>query len=431
LHAALLALLTLTIASYSLRLSNHLVLAWFMLVVVLAADVARARGTTSAAADAVALAGVRGLMLATYALAFLHKLNAEYVDPRRSWAAQFAGFLCWDRGIRSANLVHAAERAAIYGTLVAEAAIPVLLVLPPVRPAGFAVALAFHFALALLGIVNFSAVMYAGLLAFVPAGSLDELTRLVPREVGAGTAAAVILACLVAVVAVTPRRANRHLPYRNRAAAWPIQLGYGVLVGWLTLVALVMARRPELARLTPVPSYRPFLAVVWGVYVLNGLAPYLGVKHEFSMAMFSNLRAEPWPHLLVPAGWRPFRLWRYVDAVQMTGVPPPDRLGADPAAQLAAHLLSRSAEYRFTPYFLHEAVRRIRAASGGGVPLEVIGVVGGRGGPQVVKFDGEARPWRDYVPLGLFPFAEPVDVLAPHSEQGLVVAGRTEQRQLF
>ena len=56
-------------------------------------------------------------------------------------------------------------------------------------------------------------------------------------------------------------------------------------------------------------------------YLVNGLGPYLGLKTNFSFAMFSNLRPIPWGHLLWRASWRPLQFARYVRIETIHGLP--------------------------------------------------------------------------------------------------------------
>ena len=175
--------------------------------------------------------------------------------------------------------------------------------MPQTQTYGLLAAIGFHFSLALLGIVNFSAVMYAALAAFLPASVQNAW----PPQLPPSQIAVVLLtaACTTAVVwLVTPRRANRHLPYRHRAPAWVIQTLFGLLTAWFVLELVHLVAHPALGqqryRLEQAGSLAPAVTLVLALYAANGLGPYLGLKTEFSMAMFSNLRCRGWNHLLLP-----------------------------------------------------------------------------------------------------------------------------------
>lgn len=419
---ACLALLSLVIASYSLRLSNHLVLGWFMLVVVC---LAHARDQ-----PALARVGTQVLVVSTYLFAFMHKLNRDYMCLEQSCAAQLASFYCWDRGFDDPRAVRLLSRFAIGSTLLCEAAIPLLLLSPATCIVAVLIGLLFHFGLALLGIVNFSAMMYAGLLAFVDAESI-EVAQATLRLAPALTALACTAFMLLAWFA-TPRHANRHCPYRFRAPATVVQLLFGALTAclllglarsWATAQALASAWR-SLDRLDCL-----LLGVLTVSFWLNGLAPYLGWKTEFSFAMFSNLRHEPWRHLVFPARLRPLQFARYVELEGIEGLPTPEQLDGDSAALLAWTCLSEPKRYHFSRYFLREAVRRIQRACAVPPVLRLRLIRDGKL-HEIEARDGElVAAELQSVSAVLFPFVFPVDSEAPHSEQGAIL--RSGQKQLF
>ena len=82
LYPLLLLALSLLIASYSLRLSNHLVAAWFMGLLLCLDLLFQTPARRGLAPTPFFLSGVQIVVGLTYALAFLHKLNPEYLSPR-------------------------------------------------------------------------------------------------------------------------------------------------------------------------------------------------------------------------------------------------------------------------------------------------------------------------------------------------------------
>jgi hypothetical protein len=428
LYPLCLALLMLVIASYSLRLSNHLIVAWFMLLALCAAAL---RGPAGTVDEPFLQTAVCGVVVLAYFLAFFHKLNADYFSPEQSCAATLARFYCWDRGIRAPWLRRAVVRLGMYGTVAVEFAVPVLLLFPQTMPLGLVLAILFHFSMALLGIVNFSAVMLAGLAAFVPPASYGALAERA-SVLGAPGAALIALAFAACVVVCTARHASELLPYRMRAPAWVVQLVYGEATAIALVAAVALATVPHAGAFAGWSGLdgagRAIVAVLWAAFLLNGIAPYLGLKTEFSLAMFSNLRAEPWRHLIVPAAWRPFRPDVYVRVEAVDGLPEASRVGGDAAAQLALRVLSQPSQFRYSRYFLHEAVRRIAAA---GVCTISVRYTDGAtlrelrwGSPDVSP---KLSPWSRLV---LFPFVLPNDPGAAHSEQGSIVDA-SARKQLF
>ncbi|ATB42182.1 hypothetical protein CYFUS_007659 [Cystobacter fuscus] len=418
-----LGFLSLVIASYSLRLSNHLILAWFMML-----TLCLARGVEQM--ETFVSLGVQGLIVLTYFFAFLHKLNADYFSPERSCASQLVDFLCWDRGVHSPGLIRFLRGVGIYGTVLVEGALPLLLLFPPTRPLALGVGVLFHFSMALLGIVNFSSMMYAGLMAFVPEQALLDATAQVralpPLVIGASCGFS-----LLVVWVLTPRHANRHCPYVMRAPAWLIQLGFGAGTALLLLgIGMLSWRSLEVPGWALLGSLEQgTLLTLWAAFLVNGLGPYLGFKTEFSFAMFSNLRCEPWRHLFIPGNWRLFQGPDYVRIAHIEGLPPVSTLQGDPGALLAHRVLSQPEAYRYTRYFLRESLSRLSRAMSPGHPLRVRYV--DREGSHEVDGDtsGKLPGSRGGLPVNFFPFILPDDPEAPHSEQGTVLNGK--ERQLF
>ena len=217
-----------------------------------------------------------------------------------------------------------------------------------------------------------------------------------------------------------------------------IQTLFGLLTAWFVLELVHLVAHPALGqqryRLEQAGSLAPAVTLVLALYAANGLGPYLGLKTEFSMAMFSNLRCRGWNHLLLP-GSRLTNRARYVVIDSIDGLPTAEEIGGDEAAVLAHAVLSRPADFEYRPYFLFEALARICAAA---VRPTQVGVA--------LRFDGAAYsvtakpsfaasalrpagfpPWHR---VNVFPFVVPVDSAAPHSEQGMVV-NSDGRRQLF
>jgi hypothetical protein len=427
-HIAVLALLSLVIASYSLRLSNHLVVAWFLLVVVLQADAASALGASEGKRQLLVLSGFELIVVTTYALSAFHKLNREFFSPAHSPASHFARFLCADRGVRSPTLVRVFSCYSILSTFAVEACLPVLLLVPPTRPWALLLAVGFHFSLALLGIVNFSAVMYAGLAAFLPV----EMAGWSLEPVLSRPAPVVLVACVLAIGAVwlvTPRRAGPLCPYRYRNAAWVVQVGFGALTAWFVLEAAYAVTHG-----TPV-SIGDFgdglglvLVPVLALYVLNGLAPYVGYKTEFSLAMFSSLRTRASNHLVFRERWRLLDGAQYLRLHAIEALPGLDAVAGDPAAEVALETLSKPEHFEYRPYFLFEAIRCLSRVSGRGQPISAR--VTFRGCEYDVMQGSAPAGFPRWRRVNAFPFVLPLDEQARHSEQGSIISA-DGRRQLF
>lgn len=431
LYPALLVFLSLVIASYSLRVSNHLVLSWFMVLTLCAATLLQEPHERGSLASDFLLLCVQGLCILTYFFSFLHKLNSDYVSVRHSCATQLGEFYCWDRKIERKGVVRAVCLVSIYGTLAVEGLLPVCLLVPQLLPLGLLLALTFHFTLGLLGIINFSTVMYAGLLTFLTEPALARVAGEV-AALGWPTVALCSAPFLLAVWVLTPRRANRHCPYVKRWPAWILQSVFGLVSALLLLGCFFVLR------MGPVESAswasldvneRLLLVLILLAFSLNGLSPYLGLKTEFSFAMFSNLRSEPWRHLLFPASWRPFDLSSYVQIERLDGLPDGSQVKDSSAARMVLFLFSQTDSHRFSSYFFRESIRLIRRAAK--MPLRIRAVFTERGQRfEIDDFDGSFNNgWLTRLRLNLFPFIMPLDPDAPHSEQGTV--RQQDERQMF
>ena len=432
LYPVLLGLIVVKIASYPLRLSNHMILAGFISALLTLSIFFGARsGEAAPLGQSIVIAGVCGFILMLYGFAFFHKLNAEYIDLPRSCGTAFVDFFCQDRAITAPRLVSAYRYFGVFGTLIIEAILPVLLFFEETRAIGFLAAILFHYVLGLMGIINFSMFMYAGLIAFLPQAALENSLALAHHEPWAQAA---LTASTLAIVAIsawwTPRRAAPNCPYRHRWAAWIIQIGFAALTAALLFAGAVWMTSgyAETGGWAEWPwSARLALAAILAAFLLNGLSPYIGAKTEFSFAMFSNLRVEPWTHLLVPGRWRPLRPQPYIEVKAIHGLPTAAAVAGDPGAELALEVLSRPKHFFYSRYFFREALLKLRCFVPSGEPISVDYMENGR--HRRIEDVGAERLGR-CLRITRFPFVMPRDPHARHSEQGAVLAEGRE-RQMF
>jgi hypothetical protein len=252
-------------------------------------------------------------LLALYGFAVLHKLNRDYLDPEVSCAVftllgvvpSWAGeWLASDPARRT---------ALVYGSLLAETAIPLLLAMRGTRRLGIAAGVLFH---TFLGIRFFA--FSTGLLAFyslfAPAAlfaGLDSALRRW-RERGAPvrialSGAVVRVGALALVAAMGWAAATLRLPGGMQLPRLGFPLLSGVWVaGVLGAAAVALLgggragwRGPAAGRLGAAPVLALFPLLVIG----NGLSPYLGLRTVPTFSMFSNLRTEGGRtnHLFMPA----------------------------------------------------------------------------------------------------------------------------------
>lgn len=276
----------------------------------------RARALPSG--DALLAYWAPALRIATFIIYFwvvFHKLNETFFDPELSCANEMYGWLA-----AKFFLPDGAWTApwAIWGTLIAEAAIPLMLLFRQTRVVGVLFGLAFHTVLGVNGFFNFTVVVTALYSLFLDEDALRRVVSLreIPwadraaRSVVAfarhsatfwvGAAAFVLVMFVPAVTgwdAVQSRAVSRY----STEVVWLLYTG---VVGTVLVVAWWNARR----EMQPEASFRlrGFAWAVAVVFIANGMSPYLGFKTENSFAMFSNLRTEGpyWNHYFVPRSTR-------------------------------------------------------------------------------------------------------------------------------
>ena len=272
---------------------NHRMILALANLAFLAAALRRTRGSVFDGYVPVA----RAIVVIVYLFAFFAKLNRDFLDPASSCAAQF-----YDSAARWWPLlpdVAPARQAAIFGTLAAEAVLPLGLCWKPSRRAAVAVGLVFHFMLALdttHNFVNFSAVMSALLVLFLPRGFLDSLGQAFDpsRSVRTMLAGGLLAVLLSGLLAATNWSAYAIVYLWTRQLVWST---YAIMLSG----AAILWRGQEEG---PCRRPRPSLAglAILGLTVLNGLGPYLGLKTRAAFDMYSNLRVEAdrSNHLIVP-----------------------------------------------------------------------------------------------------------------------------------
>ncbi|MDQ6726184.1 MAG: HTTM domain-containing protein [Actinomycetota bacterium] len=255
-------------------------------------------------------------LLLVYAAAGVAKMNSGFLNPAISCAGSISSRLPWAHlwVFQGSWMVV----AAIWGTVLIEVTLPILLAVRQLRSVGLVLGMAFHAVLALAGNVPFSALALAYYVVFLPTDTPSRLRALFAtrpawrrragrllRAGGSRVALAIAVAgWLIGAALVT------HTPgTRPALLSWGTSLFLvGAFAGGILLV-VVVARRNEL-----VPASRslrlrhPVLVGGLVLVVLNNLTPYLGLKTESSMTMFSNLHTEAghWNHLFIPEAVRVF-----------------------------------------------------------------------------------------------------------------------------
>jgi len=202
----------------------------------------------------------------------------------------------------------------MWGSVLIEAALPVLLVLPRTRAAGLVLGTAFHLVLALAGNVPFSSLALAFYVAFLPPGLASKMRAVAlarrPSWAGARIWPAV-LGTLAGLWTLGGVATAAEPSSATTAVAWGTRLVFVAVV--LTAAALALDVRRAGGRRAPPVRLRlrlshPAFAAGVVLLVLNAAAPYVGLKTESAFTMFSNLQTEAgsWNHAFIPEAVRVF-----------------------------------------------------------------------------------------------------------------------------
>jgi hypothetical protein len=260
--------------------------------------------------------------LLVYGVAMVSKLNDGFLDERRSCAVHFYGVM--RDHLRFLPAPPAVAGATIWGTIVVEAVLVVLLAVPRTRLIGIGIGSVFHVILAIAGHTPFAGFAFALYALFLPDDIQDrsraarvryrwfDLTvRRLSEWVTRPAAPWVALATTVGPLALltTDTSAASWLQELLVSNVMPAFLVYSAVLFTLLVVCLRAGgplRTPRVGLRLASPVWYAAVAVL----VLNSMLPYIGVKTSTTFTMYSNLRTEGavWNHLFIPEDVRVFGL---------------------------------------------------------------------------------------------------------------------------
>jgi hypothetical protein len=249
-------------------------------------------------------------LIILYAFVVLHKLNWDFLDSQQSCATFLYGKIARAQPYFPNTLW--AKEGAIWGTLIAEGAIPILLISARFRMLGVLVGLLLHFCFALLPeYFNFSSMMFAmlSLFVFADAGKEDQGPHVknssaLRRSITLGG-----LAASAAAAIYFRKDLESGFAPVFFCSIW---LFYGIGAVVFLMYAGRLRIDPRLPAKQVLKISPAFLWVFPVLLVFNGFCPYLGLKTDTSFAMYSNLRTEgeTFNHLFIP---RWVKLFSYQD----------------------------------------------------------------------------------------------------------------------
>lgn len=244
----------------------------------------------------------RYLLLIMYFFGIFHKINADWLDFSVSCGVVLYQNLTKPFGLEDWVIGH---YAAVYGTLIVEGLAIILLMTPRLKYYGVLIGIPFHLAIALTGyswFMDFSAVCLALYSLFFTSEFAERFKSVLRRispffdlikanrtwPIGAVFVVGFVIILIAALLkgSLAPRDLKDIY-----FTIWMLLFAvYGFLV---YVIALFCSFACKVER---VPNYwltHPrLLMIVPFIFVVNGFSPYIGLKTESAIAMYSNLHTE-------------------------------------------------------------------------------------------------------------------------------------------
>lgn len=249
--------------------------------------------------------------LVTYGAVTISKLNSEFLDPQKSaavqllfWSAEWYSFIPTGKW---------AQQISIWGTLVFEGGIPILLCFRRTRWLGLACALFFHTLLGFLPlrISSFTLTMCLLLFAWVPKESAARIHQLF-----LDCARALRITPFQFAMTLSLAAGGTGLLYAARNGInldmHALDLGMGIW-WWQTVImfaALWAIRGLQHRSALQLLDIRTWPLRFYALFVFfNCLCPYIGLKTRSTLTMHCNLKTEKgyWNHLFLPEKMRVFK----------------------------------------------------------------------------------------------------------------------------
>ncbi|MCH8829572.1 MAG: HTTM domain-containing protein, partial [Planctomycetes bacterium] len=256
---------------------------------------------------------VRIQVVLMYFWAVIQKLNGDYLDPAVSAATVLQKEIA-----ERIPILPAMEWTlpfGIWGSLLFEAGIPILLLFRRTRFAGFVAAVFFHLLLAIHphpGIFSYSALIFGVLVLFLPEPARLKLheewdrqraalsrklhVSVTPQHMATFAFTVFYIAITIFGIVYRLRGETRENFDLNCLMASYVWFAWGIWMGYCYIRAMSLSRsesRSLSSRLIWSPALVGILLVV-----CNGMSPWVGLKTQTSFSMFSNLRTEFAPNHL-------------------------------------------------------------------------------------------------------------------------------------
>lgn len=269
--------LTLVILFFPKRISNHLALAFFSIMPFVFINDLDERVWI-----------LQCITVILYFFVTFHKLNVNFFKKNSSIGygvtvhyllQRFGG-----KGKLPNNLIFF---ISTYFIVTVEGIVFLLLFLNYDLSLAMALALMLHFAFGYLAHYHFSTIMLGLLLSFMPNASLNELIATFETH-------SVAIFLLSAFSFFT---FSNHKSYRLSEISCIGNILFSVIF-WTTSF-LIMDNNSTLNSIVISLSHNSHSYIIVSMAFLNGISPYIGIKNEFSYAMFSNLHPIYYTHFII------------------------------------------------------------------------------------------------------------------------------------
>lgn len=294
---------TLQIFSFPSRLPNHVALAWFLLLGLAVDHLLSAGGL-------IYLLNAQFNVCIVYLFSGFHKLNLRYISKKTS-----CGVLLVSQYIAQKRISAEINMDTVYYI-----AVPVIIVIEIFSPFLLCTGVIFggvwlylillflillHAAFGFLAHVHFSILMISALTTFADA----DFSTLVRQPTAINWIAVMVITIAGILLGLA---FGNHRPYRLKALSTANHALFGVVISGAacSCVALMFLDNPTQGGQFAIAVGGVTILVATGCLamlpVVSAMAPYLGLKYDFSYSMFSNLRPDFWTHIVVKRN-RPLR----------------------------------------------------------------------------------------------------------------------------
>lgn len=229
----------------------------------------------------------RLILLVFYSFAAFAKLNDGFLDPSVSCGVHFVDQWLDGFGLGPLDRGSCLARVAVWGPMLTELAVPVLLLCRPLRPLGALVATFFHVSISYdihQHFFDFTAVLLPLFFLFMPSTTVAAVAAAfvrLPHPVRRGLSFAfTVTAAGLVLASALPSTPPTRLLLMTLPFVWWIPFS----MWWIVTLARAVAPGDRLA-FAPRAAGWALVAITF----LNGLTPYTEMKTGFGYTMYANL----------------------------------------------------------------------------------------------------------------------------------------------